>query len=60
MDQMPIDKRKVTPEKAKEILEKHGTKITLDEAKIMLDMMYKFAKLCVQQLLKSHTSHENR
>lgn len=60
MEQIQIGKREITPEKAKEILEKHGTIITLEEGKIILDVMYKFTKLWVQQLQKSHTSHENR
>jgi hypothetical protein len=60
MEHLPIAKRNITPEKAKQILEKHGTIITLEEGKIMLDVMYKLGKLCVQQLLKSHKSHENR
>ena len=60
MGQMPTEKRNITSEKAKQILEKHGTKITLEEGKIMLDVMYKFAKLSIQQLLKSHNTNENR
>jgi hypothetical protein len=60
MEHLHIAKRNITPEKAKQILEKHGTIVTLEEGKIMLDVMYKFAKLCAQQLLKGHTSHENR
>ncbi|WP_166670709.1 hypothetical protein [Olivibacter sp. XZL3] len=42
-------KRKVTPQKTVEILKKHGTTVTLDEAKIILAMMYEFGKLAVNQ-----------
>jgi len=45
-------KRKITPEKAVEILAKHGTHITVDEAKIMLDFLFKFAKLTLNEMLK--------
>jgi hypothetical protein len=45
-------KRKLTPEKAVEIFKKHGTNITVDEAKIMLDFLYKFAKLTLDHVLK--------
>lgn len=46
---MQTEKQNVTPKKAIEILKKHGTVVTLEEAKIMLDLMYKFAKLAVNQ-----------
>lgn len=49
---MLTEKRNITPEKAVEILKKHGTIVTLEEAKIMLDLMYKFAKLAVNQIVK--------
>lgn len=45
------EKRKITPEKAIEILKKHGANVTLEEAKLMLDLMYKFAKLAVSQIV---------
>ena len=47
---MSKEKRTVTPEKAVEILKKHGTKITIEEAKLMLDFIYKFANLTLNQL----------
>ncbi|EHQ24804.1 hypothetical protein Mucpa_0615 [Mucilaginibacter paludis DSM 18603] len=46
------DKRSITPEKAVEILKKHGTEITVDQAKLMLDFLYKFAKLALDQVFK--------
>lgn len=48
--------RSVTPEKTVEILRKHGTIVTLEEAKIILDFMYKFAKLSVNQQVKSENN----
>jgi hypothetical protein len=45
-------RRKVTPEKAVEIFRKHGTEITVEEAKLMLDFLYKFAKLTLENVLK--------
>ncbi|MEO3406846.1 hypothetical protein AAFN85_23215 [Mucilaginibacter sp. CAU 1740] len=42
------NKRNVTPAKAVEILAGYGTKVTLEEAKIILDFMYKFGKLALE------------
>jgi hypothetical protein len=46
------EKRNVTPEKAIKILLKHGTNITLSEAIIMLELLYKLANLSVNQVNK--------
>jgi len=46
---MILGKRAVTPEKAVEILQEHGTIVSIEEAKIILDFMYKFGKLAVDQ-----------
>jgi hypothetical protein len=46
---MVKEKRSVTPEKAIEILKKHGTIVTLEEVKLILDFMYKFGKLAIDQ-----------
>jgi len=46
------EKRTVTPEKAVEILKKNGTIVTIDEAKLILDFMYKIGKLSVGQYVK--------
>jgi len=43
------EKRTITPEKAIAILKKHGTIITFEEAKLILDLMYKFGKLAIEQ-----------
>ncbi len=46
------EKRSLTPEKAVEILKKHGTIVTIEEAKLILDFMYKLGKLSVKQYVK--------
>jgi hypothetical protein len=46
---MILEKRSVTPEKAILILKKYGTIITTEEAKLILDLMYKFGKLAIGQ-----------
>lgn len=43
--------RSITPQKAIEILGKYGTEITLEEAKLILDFMYKFSILSVNQCI---------
>lgn len=45
-------KSTITPEKAVEVLAKHGTIVTIEEAKIILDFMYKIGKLSVNQYIK--------
>lgn len=52
MDSTPLEKRKVTPEIAVKLLREHGTIVTVEEAKLILDFMYKFAKLAVNQQVK--------
>jgi len=49
---MQKEKRSVTPEKAVKILQEHGTIVSLEEAKIILDFMYKIAKLSLDQYIK--------
>lgn len=43
------EKRNVTPERAVKILQEYGTIVTIEEAKKILDFMYKFAKLAIDQ-----------
>jgi hypothetical protein len=52
MESSTTEKRKITPEKVIEILQKQGTKVSLEEAKLMLDFLYKFAKLTLEHVLK--------
>jgi len=46
-----IERRKVTPKRVKEIFAKHGTFISDQKAKKVLDVMYRFAKLSIKQLV---------
>jgi hypothetical protein len=44
-----LKKRTLTPQNAVAILQGYGTEITLEEAKIMLDFLYEFIKLAIDQ-----------
>jgi hypothetical protein len=46
------EKRRVTPQQAVKILKQHGTIVTLEEAKLILDFLYKFGKLAIDQYVK--------
>lgn len=46
-----MEKRKVTPEEVVEIMKKEGKIITIEQAQIVLDFMYKFAKITLEVLL---------
>jgi len=45
------NKRAITPEKAIIILAEYGTKVTKEEAELILDFMYKFTILAVNQIV---------
>lgn len=47
------EEKSITPENVIKILEKHGTKVTLEEAKIILLFMRKLAKMTVNEYLNS-------
>lgn len=47
------DVEKVSPEKAVKILAKHNHKVTVYQAKIILDFLYKLANIAVSQHLRS-------
>ncbi len=51
---MSGEKHAVTPEKAVEILREHGTIVTISEAKIILDFMYNFSKLAIDQIVENN------
>jgi hypothetical protein len=51
---MDIVKDGLTPEKVLNILQKHGTKVTLEEAKNVCEMLKKFAKITVVSYLRVH------
>lgn len=56
---MQDKKRSITPQKAIEILNNHGTTVTFEEAKIILDFMYNFAILSVNQLVKRKNTNSD-
>ena len=49
-------KRNITPEKAQKTLPKHGAKVTREEAKLILDFIYNFSILSVNQVIKYHNT----
>lgn len=51
-------KRTIIPERAVRVLAKYGQKITLAEARIILDFIYNFAILSANQVLKDDRMKE--
>ncbi|KMQ59552.1 hypothetical protein ACM46_20980 [Chryseobacterium angstadtii] len=47
--------KKLTPEKVVSILGKHGTKVSIEEAEIILQFMRKIADIAVNQYLYDKT-----
>ncbi|MDP9078793.1 MAG: hypothetical protein M3O71_15295 [Bacteroidota bacterium] len=47
------EKRLITPANAVEILRKNGTKVSMEEAEIILDFMYKMSNLTVENFSNS-------
>lgn len=47
------EERGITPERVVKILKEHGTEVTLEEARIILDFMRKLARITVNQYLRS-------
>lgn len=45
-------KQNVTPEMAVKILKAHGKEVTLEEAKLIVDFMYKIAAMAIEQYIK--------
>ena len=48
---MPGKNKMLTPQETVQILMKHGTTVTLEEAELMLDFLQKFAKLRLDSVL---------
>ncbi len=44
-------KKKLTPERTVKILEKHGTIISLEEARVLLEFIEKMGKLAIEHAL---------
>lgn len=49
---MKVGKRNITPQKAIEILDRNGVKLSEKKAEEVLDLMYFLAKLIVNQNVK--------
>jgi len=49
-------KERITSEKALEILNKNGLSVTLEQAKVILEFLYKIANIAVAQHLKNENS----
>jgi len=45
----PNFKRSIIPSRAVKILQEHGTNVSEEEAELILNFLYNFAKLSVQQ-----------
>jgi hypothetical protein len=52
MGNFKVTKRNVTSQQIVAILKKNGTEIKLEEAEIILEFMYKLAKLSVDQFIR--------
>lgn len=42
------EKRKVTGERAMKLLAENGTHVNLEQAKLIVDLMYKFAEIAIR------------
>lgn len=53
-----FEKHIMKPEKAIKILAEHGTIVTIEQAEIALDFLYKLSNLSVSQAIKRVIQHE--
>lgn len=49
------EKRKVTPERAMKLLAENGTYVNLEQARLIVDLMYKFAEIAIRPFNISNT-----
>ncbi|WP_316840029.1 hypothetical protein [Pedobacter gandavensis] len=54
-----FEKLTVNPEKAIKLLKDHGTVITIEQAKAVLDFLYKLSNLSVSQAINRVIQHQN-
>lgn len=47
------EKRKVTPERAIKLLAENGYELSLEQAKLVVDLMYKFADISLRPYTKT-------
>lgn len=52
MDIIKPERRRVTAQQAVKILKEHGTTVTIEQARLILDFLYKFGKLAMDQYVK--------
>ena len=50
---MESEVKRITPDRAVEILKQDGIEVTIEEAKIILDFMYEMAEIVVEQYLNN-------
>ena len=50
----------MTPEKVITILKKHGTIVTLDEAKLIIEFLKKLAEISIKTCLNEENKLENK
>ena len=55
-DFIPTGRRNITAQKAAKILYQYGTDVSPESAKLILDFLYKFAKLSVEQVINRDSS----
>ncbi|SEA92166.1 hypothetical protein [Pedobacter hartonius] len=48
--------RRVTSQQAVKLLQEHGTKVTIEEAKLILDFLYDFGALAIDQYIKTQST----
>jgi hypothetical protein len=46
------ERRRVTPQQAVKLLKEYGTIVSIEEAKLILDFLYNFGKLAMDQYVK--------
>jgi len=49
---MEFEAEKISPEKATEILKKGGLEVTSEQAKIILEFLFKMADIAIDQYMK--------
>jgi hypothetical protein len=45
--------RRVTPQQVVKVLQENGTKVTIEEARLILDFLYDFGALAIDQYIKT-------
>jgi len=48
--------RRVTPQQVVKVLQENGTKVTIEEARLILDFLYDFGTLAIDQYIKTQST----